>query len=119
MDRAGLVTLLRDSVGGLRLLGKVEKVYLDNPTLMHALSKEKPNVGNLHETFFLNQMRVRNIVTASPVSDFKIGDFTFEVGGPRKGKRQIDGLENAFIVKDDIEYAHGNVIPLWMFGLNY
>lgn len=119
MDRAGLVALLRDSVGGLRLLGKVEKVYLDNPTLMYALSEEKPNVGNLRETFFFNQMRVRNVVTSSPVSDFKIGELTFEVGGHSKSKRQIDGLSNAFIVKDDIEYAHGNVIPLWMFGLNY
>ena len=119
MDRAGLVALLRDSVGGLRLLGKVEKVYLDNPTLMYALSEEKPDVGNLRETFFFNQMRVRNTVTPSPISDFKIGDLTFEVGGHGKGKRQIDGLANAFIVKDDIEYAHGNVIPLWMFGLNY
>lgn len=119
VDRAGLVSLLRDSVGGLRLLGKVEKVYLDNPTLMYALSEEKPNVGNVHQTFFFNQMRVRNIVTSSPVSDFKIGGLTFEVGGPSKGKRQIEGLSNAFIVKDDIEYAHDNVIPLWMFGLNY
>lgn len=119
MDRAGLVALLRDSVGGMRLLGKVEKVYLDNPTLMYALSEEKPNVGNVRETFFFNQMRVHNTVTSSPVSDFKIGDLTFEVGGQGKGKRQIDGLENAFIVKDDIEYAHGKVIPLWMFGLNY
>ena len=119
MDRAGLVALLRDSVGGLRLLGKVEKVYLDNSTLMYALSEEKPNVGNLRETFFFNQMRVRNTVTSSPVSDFKIGGLTFEVGGHSKGKRQVEGMDNAFIVKDDIEYAHGNVIPLWMFGLNY
>ena len=119
MDRAGLVALLRDSVGGMRLLGKVEKVYLDNPTLMYVLSEEKTNVGNVRETFFFNQMRVRNTVTSSSVSDFKIGELTFEVGGQGKGKRQIDGLTNAFIVKDDIEYAHGNVIPLWMFGLNY
>ena len=36
-----------------------------------------------------------------------------------KGQKQIDGLEHAYIVKDDIEYGYGNVIPLWMFGLNY
>lgn len=119
MDRAGLVATLRDSVGGLRLLGKVEKVYLDNPSLMYVLSEEKPNVGNVRETFFFNQMRVRNTVTASPVSDFLVRGNTFEVGGHKKGKRQIEGMENAYLVKDDIEYAHENIIPLWMFGLNY
>ena len=24
-----------------------------------------------------------------------------------------------FVVKDDIEYGIGNIIPLWHFGLNY
>ncbi|MBQ9473418.1 MAG: AAA family ATPase [Bacteroidales bacterium] len=119
LHRAGLLSLLRDSVGGLRLLGKVEKVYLDNPTLMYALSEERPNIGNVRETFFLNQMRVRNTVKGSTVSDFEIDKYTFEVGGRSKGKQQIEGLEDAYIVKDDIEFAHGNVVPLWMFGLNY
>lgn len=119
LNRAGLVALLRDSVGGLRLLGKMEKVYLDNPNLMYALTEGQPNVGNIRETFFFNQMRVKNQVTASATSDFKIKEYTFEVGGRGKGKRQIENVDNAFVVKDDIEFAHGNVIPLWMFGLNY
>ena len=119
LDRAGLVALLRDDVGGMRLLGKVEKVYLDNTNIMYALSDGKPNVGSVRETFFFNQTRVRNSVSASSVADFKIKGYTFEVGGRGKGSRQIAGVENAFVVKDDIEYAHDNVIPLWMFGLNY
>ena len=119
LNRAGLVALLRDSVGGLRLLGKMEKVYLDNPNLMYALTEGQPNVGNIRETFFFNQMRVKNQVTASATSDFRIKEYTFEVGGRGKGKRQIENVDNAFVVKDDIEFAHGNVIPLWMFGLNY
>ena len=64
-------------------------------------------------------MRVRQTVTASKESDFRVGDFTFEVGGKNKGKKQIANLTDAYIVKDDIEYAHDNTIPLWMFGLNY
>ena len=31
----------------------------------------------------------------------------------------IQGTDDAFIVKDDIEYAYMNIIPLWAFGLNY
>lgn len=36
-----------------------------------------------------------------------------------KGKKQIEGLTDAYVVRDDIEYGYGNVIPLWAFGLNY
>ena len=35
LERAGLIAQLHDDVGGIRLLGKVMKVYLDNPTLMY------------------------------------------------------------------------------------
>ena len=36
-----------------------------------------------------------------------------------KGKRQIADAKEGYVVKDDIEYGYGNVIPLWAFGLNY
>lgn len=119
LERAGMIGQLRDSTSGLRLLGKVEKVYIDNPTLMYALSETGPDMGNIRETFFYNQMRVNQSVTSSKESDFKIGEYTFEVGGRNKGSRQIEGVPNAYIVKDEIEYAYLNVIPLWAFGLNY
>lgn len=119
LERAGMIGQLRDSISGLRLLGKVEKVYLDNPTLMYALSETVPDMGNVRETFFYNQMRVNQSVTSSKESDFKIGKYTFEVGGRNKGSKQIEGLLGAYIVKDEIEHAYLNVIPLWTFGLNY
>jgi hypothetical protein len=31
----------------------------------------------------------------------------------------MTGLENAFIVKDDVETGAGNIIPLWAFGFLY
>ena len=83
LERAQLIGQLRDDTGEMRGLGKVKKVYIDNPSLMNVLSGGKTDVGNMRETFFYNQMRVRNDV------------------------------------KDDIEFAQGNVIPLWAFGLNY
>ena len=58
LEKAGMIGQLRDDTGGMRGLGKVEKVFLDNPTLMTVLSGDTPNVGNLRETFFYNQMRV-------------------------------------------------------------
>ena len=119
LEKAGMIGLLRDNTGGLRGLGKVEKVYLDNPSLMTVLAFDKPDTGSLRETFFYNQMRVQNRVLASRVSDFTIGEYTFEIGGRKKGKQQIEDVPNGFIVKDDIEYGHHNVVPLWAFGLNY
>ena len=100
-------------------LAKVEKIYLDNTNLMYALIGTPPDVGNLRETFFFNQMRVRNTVTASEVSDFLVDGHTFEVGGHKKGRRQIVEVPDSYVVKDDIEYATAGIIPLWMFGLNY
>ena len=37
----------------------------------------------------------------------------------KKKQKQIEEVENGYIVKDDIESGYLNVIPLWMFGLNY
>jgi hypothetical protein len=41
------------------------------------------------------------------------------VGGKKKTGRQIKSVENAFIVKDDLEIGAGNQIPLWTFGMTY
>ncbi len=119
LERAGVIGQLRDDTAGLRGLGKVEKVYLDNPSLMTALSAVEPNVGNLRETFFYNQMRVKYPLTASRVADFKIGDYTFEVGGRGKSQRQIADVAKGYIVKDDVELAINNIIPLYHFGFTY
>ncbi len=119
MERAGMISQLRDDTGGVRSLGKVEKIYLDNPNLIYVLGQENTNVGNVRETFFMNQMRVRHDVISSRQADFRIGDYTFEIGGRGKGQQQIRNVERSFVVKDDIESGYGNVIPLWAFGLNY
>ena len=119
LDRAGMISQLWDDTMGMRGLGKIEKVYIDNPSLMTILAGGNPNIGNLRETFFYNQMRVNNEVLASRVSDFTIGKYTFEIGGKNKGRKQIESVQDGFIVKDDIEYGHGIVVPLWQFGFNY
>ena len=119
LEKAGLLAQLKDGTGGLGELGKVEKVYLDNTNLMYALSDGQVDAGTVRETFFFNQMRVNHKVTSSQISDFEIQGKTFEVGGKSKGKRQITDAREGYVVKDDIEYGYGNVIPIWAFGLNY
>jgi len=119
LEQAGMLSLLRDNTSGMRALGKIEKVYIDNPSLMTALAGGSPDMGNLRETFFFNQMRVNHPIMSSRESDFHIDPYTFEIGGKKKGKKQIDNVPDGRIVKDDIETGHGIVIPLWYFGMNY
>ena len=119
LDKADLINILRDDVEGYKLLGKVDKIYLNNPNLAYALSDDEPNIGNIRETIFLAWLRATHKVTASSVSDFKVGKYTFEVGGKKKGQHQIKDVEHAYVVKDDIEYGHLNEVPLWAFGLLY
>ena len=119
MERAGMIAQLRDATGGLRGLGKVEKLYLDNTNLIYTLSPDKADIGNVRETFFMNQTRVANEVISSPISDFEIDGKTFEIGGRKKGQKQIQDAAEGYIVKDDLENGYANTIPLWAFGLNY
>ena len=119
MEQAGFIMQLRDTGDGIGQLGKVDKVYIDNTNLIFALAEENPDTGNIRETFFFNQMRVKNNVYCSEKGDFNINNITFEVGGKSKSREQIKDLKNAYIVKDNIEYSHLNVLPLWAFGLNY
>ena len=90
-----------------------------NKYLAYSLSEGGVNMGNLRETFFFNQMRVNNPIVTSSIADFQIGGRTFEVGGKSKGLRQIASAEQAYVVKDGIEFSSANILPLWWFGLNY
>lgn len=119
MEKAGLISQLRKNTNGLRGLGKIDKVYLDNTNLVYGLVGEDANIGNIRETFFLNQMRVNSDIMSSEKSDFVIEKYTFELGGKNKKQSQIDQIQHSYIVKDNIEYGYLNVVPLWVFGLTY
>lgn len=119
IEKAGMISQLRDTTDGIRGLGKVEKIYLDNTNLIYSLAQETSNIGNIRETFFFNQLRVKHNIFSSKIADFTIDDITFEVGGKNKGQKQIQGVKKGYIVKDDIELGYLNTIPLWHFGLTY
>ncbi len=119
MEKAGLIGHLRNETSGILGLGKVYKVYLDNTNIIYNLVGDKSNIGNIRETFFFNQMRLKNEVISSEKADFIIDNYTFEVGGKNKQQTQIEKDGKSFVVKDDIEFGYLNVIPLWAFGLNY
>lgn len=120
LEKAGLIGQLRTSTGGIQGLGKVDKIYLDNPNLIYTLGAQNVEIGTVRETFFYNQTHALLPVTVSPISDFLIdGKYTFEVGGKKKKQSQLQNIPNGYVVKDDIETGYGNIIPLWEFGLLY
>jgi len=119
LEKAQMIGQLRDQTGGIRGLGKIEKVYLDNTNIMTALVGDRADTGTVRETFFYNQTRVVTDVISSKESDFFIDGYTFEVGGKSKKRKQIADIENGILVKDDIEYAADGILPLWSFGLMY
>lgn len=119
MEQAGMIGQLRDDTGGIRGVGKVDKVYLDNTNMAYLLGGNATDVGNIRKTFFYNQMRVVSDVISSRISDFEIDGKTFEVGGKNKGKKQLSEAKEGYVVKGDIEFGSANIIPLWAFGLLY
>jgi hypothetical protein len=120
LEQAKIISLLFPTGNSIAILQKPEKIVLNNTTLLHALAEEKSLVGTVREIFFVSQLQTFHKVQLSKQADFLIdGKYTFEVGGKSKGQKQIEGIENAWIVKDDIELPMLNTIPLWMIGLLY
>lgn len=120
LEKALLIYQLRSENIGISILAKPEKLYIHNTNLVNILSDENMNIGNVRETFFINQISVNHKVNYTKVSDFIIDNrYVFEIGGKNKGKKQISNFKNSFIVKDDIELGAMNVLPLWLFGFLY
>ncbi len=119
LNDAQLLQLLYVEDKGINSLGKPEKIFLNNPNLMYNLGNDTDK-GNVRETFFLNQVQHQYAVFASKTVDFKVdGVYEFELGGRNKKQKQIKELQNAFLVKDDIEIGTEQNIPLWLFGFLY
>lgn len=120
LDQAQLISLLTSEPKGINSLGKPDKIFLNNTNVMYNLAGNETNIGNARETFVYNQMSQVATINSAKSGDFLINDqFTVEVGGKNKGKKQIQGISDSYIVKDGIEAGYGNIIPIWLFGFLY
>ena len=120
LEEVGLTINLQKEAKGSVKLQKPAKIYLENTNLMFTLSPSKATIGNARETFFANQLGYKNKLSHHEKTDFFVNDlYSFEIGGKDKSMKQIEGIENAFIAADDIEYGFQNKIPLWLFGFLY
>lgn len=121
LQRARLVNLLYSGDTTLKRMQRPNKIYMENPNLMHALSLDGVNEGTQREAFFVNQVSsCHRVEYASNRADYLVdGRYTIEVGGQSKDGKQIAATPDAYIAADGTEYAFGQKIPLWCFGFLY
>ena len=120
LDKAELINTVNKKNKSISSLSKPDKIYLHNTNLSYVIASNNVNIGNIRETFFLQHLSVLHKVSLADKADFLVDKkFTFEVGGKNKTKKQIQNIDDSYIVKDDIEIGVLNVIPLWVFGLLY
>ena len=119
LEAGSLTKMVRQRSKGDGILIKPEKLYLNNTNLNHSYC-ENHEIGTLREQFFVNQLYLQHTIHYSKIGDFLIDEkYIFEIGGKNKSFKQIEDVENSFVVADDIEIGFGNKIPLWLFGFLY
>ena len=104
-------------------LRKPEKIFLDNSNVLHAingLQASQLDVGNLRELFVVQSFSGAGVeIHHSKQGDFRVGDSVLEVGGKNKTRKQLIGVDNAFLIKDDVLMSSKGVIPLLFLGFLY
>ena len=120
LNETNITKNLYQSGQGISRLQKPDKLYLENTNLVYVFAQENNNIGNIRETFFLNQVGYQHNIHYTSPGDFLVDDkFTFELGGQSKSTQQIEGISNAYVASDNIEIGTDQKIPLWLFGFLY
>lgn len=131
LERADLIKSLRAEAKGVASLAKPDKIFLNNPNLLYALSPNQYVEGTIRETFFLNQISFLEYeahilppeIRLPKQGDFVLIDkfdrYVFEVGGPKKTSKQIGQAPGHYVVTDTELTGSAHRIPLWLFGLLY
>ncbi len=114
-----IINSLYHSTSGIGALQKPEKIFLHHPNLQYALAYSDADIGNIRESFFINQVNAVKKITYTNEGDFAVGRDLFEVGGKDKHQRQSKNFNRSFVAADGIEIGHEHKIPLWMFGFLY
>lgn len=124
LEDAGVIHTLFKDAKGISRLQKPDKIFLENTNISYAISygDHQVNRGSLRETFFVNQLSQSHRITFPQKMDFLVNEsILFEIGGNNKETNTKVSGESypVYFALDDIEYGHGNRIPLWLFGFLY
>ena len=109
------------------IIRKEFKVFLWNPNFYYAYL-DHPETWTIRESFILKILKNINLknhfkenIILPNYWDFYFNynwkKYLFEIWWKKKNKKQIEWIENSFIISDDIIIWEKNKIPLWLFGL--
>ncbi len=118
LAKGDIFILLDSKTRGDNIFVKPQKVYLNNTNLNFCYC-ETQKIGTIRETFFANQMFEHKLLYPKNGDFFVDNKYIFEVGGKNKTQKQIQDIENSYLIIDDIEIGNENKIPLWLFGFLY
>jgi uncharacterized protein len=120
LNNAELIHTLYKQTKSITILNKPDKIWMHNTNLMYAISGNLIEMGNVRETFFMQNLAQNHLLSIPDKGDILVDNkYLFEIGGRNKTQHQIKGIGNSYLVKDDIEIGVLNSIPLWLFGFLY
>lgn len=121
MQKAKLLNLLYSDLKNVKKLQKPDKIFISDPNMLNALTETPSRVGTIRETFAVNQLSaLHEVEYGRAQGDFRVdGRYILEVGGEDKDYTQIADLPDSYILADNMEYATGHKLPLWLIGFLY
>jgi len=123
LEQSGLVRFLYSAQSGKAHMRNPVKIYPENCTLIYSSYlpiHTEIEKGKTRETFVLNHLQnTGKQIFYSKTGDFETDGITLEVGGKNKGRAQIKGIKDAYILADGITTGFQNTIPMYLFGFIY
>jgi len=123
LQKSGLLRYLLIDKSGHALIRNTEKVYLNHTNFYYTLAYHTGrdvNIGAMRELFVISQLENAGYLAFySKLVDICCDDYSFEIGGKNKDAKQIVGIKNAYLVRDDVIHGDLRSIPLYLFGFLY
>jgi len=122
LEQTKIITAVRKY--SKKLSKKPEKLLFGNTNILYSYANEfgvDVEIGTVRETFFVscfsNSATQKYKIYYSDIGDFRVDKYIFEIGGAKKSFKQIQEIENSYVVVDTDYTLEQNKIPLWLFGL--
>lgn len=114
MDATGLIRIIYRE-NDTKTYSKGAKIFLSDPSFYSVLGGE---IGTRREAFVVAAFSsAGKKVFASKneeAGDFLVNGSVIEVGGRSKAKKRAD-----YVIRDNTDLPHRNIIPLWLLGFMY